>query len=178
MYAAILIAIIALILILAVVIWSVISYKEFVNLKTRAETAYAFMDEILRKRYDCVFKIVGMVKNYAVYEKGTLERVIAAGNMALTSRTPEETIKNNHLFFKAMKGMFALADNSTELQTDPGYHVLQNQLTELEERLDEARSLYNKVAVQYNTKIQKFPGNLIAGVLSFQERPLYEEKVV
>lgn len=167
-----------LIVILLIVIWAVNSYKSFVNLRGRTETAYALMDDILKKRYDLVFKIVGLVKCYAVYERGTLERVIASGNMALTSRTPEETIKNNYLFVKAIKKMFELAERSTELVVNVSYQTLLNQLMELERELDEIRALYNKVAVQYNEKIEQFPGNLIAGVLSFQKRPLYEEKNV
>ena len=93
--------IIALIIIIVIVallaIWVAASYNGFVKLRNKTEEAFSAMDVSLKKRYDLIPNFVETVKGYAAHESATLEKVIVARNMAVTSRTPEETIKKDNI---------------------------------------------------------------------------------
>ena len=51
---------------------------------------------------------------------------------------------------------------------------LQEELTSTESRIALARQHYNDSVLSYNTKIQSFPSNIIAGMFSFTEREYFE----
>ena len=87
-------------LIIAVVVIAVIvigMYNSFIKLKNNCEEAFATMDVYLKKRYDLIPNLVETVKGYATHEKETLERVIAARNMAQGAGTMEEKLANEIL---------------------------------------------------------------------------------
>jgi LemA protein len=51
---------------------------------------------------------------------------------------------------------------------------LQEELTSTEDRISYARQFYNDSVQKYDTKIQTFPTNLIAGMFNFQKREYFE----
>ena len=51
---------------------------------------------------------------------------------------------------------------------------LQNNLSKMENQLQAARRLYNSEVTLYNTKIEKFPGNIIAKIFKFKEAELFK----
>ena len=81
MIAAIVIAIV----VLAILLWAVVSYNSFIKLANKAEEADAGIDAELKKRYDLVPNLVETVKGYAAHESSTLEAVITARNNAVNA---------------------------------------------------------------------------------------------
>ena len=132
------------------------------------------MDVSLKKRYDLIPNFVETVKGYAKHERETLEAVIAARNQAVNSRSAEETIKNENLLDSTLKNLFALTESYPNLKADQNFLALQNQLSRIEEEIAGSRRYYNGVINKYNTRIEMFPGNLLAGLFGFHRKPLYE----
>ena len=95
--------IIILVIVVLLILWLVGTYNGFVKLRNKTEEAFSAMDVSLKKRYDLIPNFVETVKGYAKHESETLEKVIAARNMAMTSRTPEETIKNDNVLTGTLK---------------------------------------------------------------------------
>ena len=93
-------------------------YNGFVKLRSKTEEAFSAMDVSLKKRYDLIPNFVETVKGYAKHESETLEKVIAARNMAMTSRTPEETIKNDNVLTGTLKSLFALSEGYPDLKAN------------------------------------------------------------
>ena len=169
------IALIVIFVILALlVIWVIASYNGFIKLRNKTEEAFSAMDVSLKKRYDLIPNFVETVKGYAAHESATLEKVIGARNMAMTSRTPQETIKNDNALSGTLKSLFALSENYPDLKANQNFLDLQNQLSRVEEEIAGSRRFYNGVVNKYNTKTEMFPGNLVAGVFGFHRKPLYE----
>lgn len=77
-------------IIVVLIIIFVVMYNGFIRLKNNCDEAFATMDVYLKKRYDLIPNLVETVKGYAAHEKETLERVVAARNMAQGASTPEE----------------------------------------------------------------------------------------
>lgn len=169
---------IAVIVILAIVvvlaIWLISSYNGFIKLRNKTEEAFSAMDVSLKKRYDLIPNYVETVKGYASHEKETLQAVIQARNQAMNSKSPAEAIQNDNVLNHTLKSMFALTENYPDLKADTNFLRLQEQLSRIEEEIAGSRRYYNGVVNKFNTKIEMFPGNLLAGIFGFQRKPLYE----
>ncbi|MCH1983962.1 LemA family protein [Ruminococcus sp. OA3] len=166
--------IIILVIVVLLVLWLAGTYNGFVKLRNKTEEAFSAMDVSLKKRYDLIPNFVETVKGYAKHESETLEKVIAARNMAMTSRTPEETIKNDNVLTGTLKSLFALSEGYPDLKANQNFLQLQEQLSRVEEEIAGSRRYYNGVVNKYNTKTEMFPGNLLAGIFGFRRKPLYE----
>ena len=165
---------IVLVILVLLIIWLVGSYNGFVTLRNRTEEAFSAMDVSLKKRYDLVPNIVETVKGYAVHEKDTLQKVIEARNMAMTATTPEDKIPGENILTRSLRSLFAISENYPELKANQNFLELQNQLSRIEEEIAGSRRYYNGVVNKFNTKIELFPGNILAGLFGFRRKPMYE----
>lgn len=168
------VGIIVLVIVVALAIWLVSAYNGFVKLRNKVEEAFAAMDVSLKKRYDLVPNYVETVKGYAKHESETLEKVIAARNAAMSSTSPEEQIANDNILSGTLKSLFALSEAYPDLKANQNFLQLQDQLQRIEEEIAGSRRYYNGVVNKFNTSIEMFPGNILAGIFGFKRKPLYE----
>jgi len=70
--------------------------------------------------------------------------------------------------------MFALAEAYPDLKANQTMAGLQEELTSTENKISFARQAYNDAATSYNTRIETFPSNLIAGNFGFKPEPLFQ----
>ena len=161
-------------IIVVLIIIFVVMYNGFIRLKNNCDEAFATMDVYLKKRYDLIPNLVETVKGYAAHEKETLERVVAARNMAQGASTPEEKAAGESMLQGTLKSLFAVAESYPDLKANQNFMDLQGQLKAVEEDIANSRKYYNAVVKQFNTKCEVFPSNLIAGIFHFEKRPMFE----
>ena len=161
-------------IIVVLIIIFVVMYNGFIRLKNNCDEAFATMDVYLKKRYDLIPNLVETVKGYAAHEKETLERVVAARNMAQGASTPEEKAAGESMLQGTLKSLFAVAESYPDLKANQNFMDLQGQLNAVEEDIANSRKYYNAVVKQFNTKCEVFPSNLIAGIFHFEKKPMFE----
>ena len=161
-------------IIVVLIIIFVVMYNGFIRLKNYCDEAFATMDVYLKKRYDLIPNLVETVKGYAAHEKETLERVVAARNMAQGASTPEEKAAGESMLQGTLKSLFAVAESYPDLKANQNFMDLQGQLKAVEEDIANSRKYYNAVVKQFNTKCEVFPSNLIAGIFHFEKKPMFE----
>ncbi|MBQ1419177.1 MAG: LemA family protein, partial [Firmicutes bacterium] len=61
-----------------------------------------------------------------------------------------------------------------ELKANQNFLNLQDQLKAQEDNIANARKYYNAVVREFNTKIEKMPGALFAGMFGFVKQPLFD----
>ncbi|MBR5517214.1 MAG: LemA family protein [Firmicutes bacterium] len=167
--------IIGLIIVAVVVgLYVMTTYNGFIKLKNGVEEAFSTMDVYLKKRYDLIPNLVETVKGYASHEKETLEKVIAARNMAQGAGTIEEKLAGENMLQGTLKSLFAVAEGYPDLKANTNFMDLQNQLKVVEEDIANARKFYNGVVKQFNIKCESFPSNLIANIFHFEKQPMFE----
>lgn len=166
--------IIAIVVIVILAIIFISLYNGFIRLKNNCEEAFATMDVYLKKRYDLIPNLVETVKGYASHEKETLEKVVAARNMAQNAATLEEKAAGENALQGTLKSLFAVAESYPDLKANQNFMDLQDQLNMVEEDIANARKYYNAVVKQFNTKCEVFPSNIIAGMFHFEKRPMFE----
>ena len=161
-------------IIVVLIIIFVVMYNGFIRLKNNCDEAFATMDVYLKKRYALIPNLVETVKGYAAHEKETLERVVAARNMAQGASTPEEKAAGESMLQGTLKSLFAVAESYPDLKANQNFMDLQGQLKAVEEDIANSRKYYNAVVKQFNTKCEVFPSNLIAGIFHFEKKPMFE----
>lgn len=149
-------------------------YNSFVKKRNNVEEGFSTMDVYLKKRYDLIPNLVETVKGYAKHEKGTLENVIKARNMAMSATSMDEKIQNDNVLSGTLKSLFALSESYPDLKADKQFSKLQDQLTSLEHEIASSRKYYNATAKILNTAIQTFPGVLFANIYNIKKAALFE----
>jgi LemA protein len=155
-------------------LYVMVTYNGLVSLRNRIENAWAQIDVQLKRRYDLIPNLVETVKGYATHEKGTLEAVIQARNVAMSASGPADQAQAENMITGALKSVFALSEAYPDLKANQNFLSLQEELSGTEGRIAYARQYYNDSVVRYNTKIQTFPANTIASRFRFTEREYFE----
>jgi len=150
-------------------------YNGLVRLRNFVKESWASIDTELKRRYDLIPNLVETVKGYAAHEKGTLMMVIQARNHALASvGSPSSQAKDENVLIGGLRQLFAVVENYPNLKANENFLKLQAELANTEDRIQAARRFYNANVREYNTKIEVFPSNIIAGMFNFQKAEFFE----
>ena len=171
MFAGILLAVVVII-----TLWIVGSYNGLVRLRNQLENAWAQIDVQLKRRHDLIPNLVETVKGYAAHERGTLEAVIQARNIAVNAKTVSDRAQAENVLSGALKSLFAVAEAYPELKANQNFMSLQEELTSTENKVAFSRQFYNDTVMTYNTKIEVFPTNVFANMFGFGRRDFFEVK--
>ncbi len=166
--------IILLLVIVLVVGGGILLYNGLVSQRNKIEGAWAQIDVQLKRRYDLIPNLVETVKGYASHEKETLDAVITARNAGMTAEGAHDQAEAENMLTGALKSVFALSEAYPDLKANQNFLNLQEELTGTEGRIAYARQFYNDAVRTYNTKIETFPGNLVAGSFNFGPREYFE----
>ena len=143
-------------------------YNGLVQLRQRVQNAWAQVDVQLKRRYDFIPNLVNTVKGYAQHERETLEKVTQARNMAVAASNVKDQAQAENMLSGALKSLFAVAEAYPDLKANANFLQLQAELSDTESKIAFARQFFNDTVQKFNTKIEVFPNNLVAGMLGFQ----------
>lgn len=166
--------IIGLVILAAIIGLLIALYNGLVQLRVRADSAWSDIDVQLKRRHDLIPNLVETVKGYAGHEKSTFEDIAKYRSMAMQATGPAERAQAENQLTGALKSLFAVAENYPQLRASEQFTGLQTSLNEIEDALQNARRYYNAVVRDYNTKLQSFPTNLLAGAFGFQAKQFFE----
>jgi LemA protein len=96
----------------------------------------------------------------------------------MAARTRSEVEPAEARLGTALAQVNALAEDYPELKAAESFRRLQAELAATEDEIQAARRIYNANVQYFNTRIQVFPNNLIAGRMSFRAREFLEIEVV
>jgi LemA protein len=153
----------------------VMSYNRFVKQRNLIRNSWANIDTELRRRYDLIPNLVETVKGYAAHEREVFEEVARTRSAAAgTTGTPAAQAAAEGPFVAALGKLFAVAENYPELKANQNFLALQQELSNTEDRIQASRRFYNANVQQFNSRVQSFPSNVIAGMFGFKEEQFFE----
>ncbi len=165
----IILAVLALIVIIAVVM-----YNGLVRVKIRVDEAWSDITVQLKRRYDLIPNLVNTVKGYAKHEKSVFENVTEARANALNAQGVVEQAAAENQFQSALKSLFAVAENYPDLKANDNFRQLQDELVDTEDKIQASRRFYNGAVRDLNTKLQSVPTNIIGSLFGFKQREFFE----
>jgi LemA protein len=177
--------IIFLVILAAPFIWAVSIYNGLVALRNRFKNAFAQIDVQLKRRYDLIPNLVETAKGYMAHERQTLEAVISARNTAVganqrAAANPADGAAIQGLAVAeaglagALGRLFALSEAYPDLKANQNMMQLSEELTSTENKVAFARQAFNDEVMIYNTKVESFPGNILAGMFQFKAAELLQ----
>jgi len=149
-------------------------YNRLVRLRVRTQDAWSGIDVQLKRRYDLIPNLVETVKGYAKHERETLEAVIQARQAGINAKTVPEQAQAENMITGALRQLFALSEAYPDLKANTNFSQLQEELASTENKIAFSRQHYNNTVSQYNSALEVFPNNLIAGSFGFSRRDFFE----
>ncbi len=157
-----------------IVLWLILTYNRFVTLRNRVKEAWADIDVQLKRRYDLIPNLVETVKGYAVHERELLEKVTQARTQAMGAQTIKERGDAENALSQTLKSLFAVSENYPDLKASQNFLELQRELTDTEDKIQASRRFYNGNVRDFNTMLQSFPQNTVAGIFNFKTAEFFE----
>lgn len=169
------IVLIAVISVVAIIIFSFIgTYNSLVSKREAVDEKLSSIDVALERRANLIPNLVNTVKGYAAHEQEAIKAVSDARTKYASSGTAEEKAEADAQMTSAISRLLMVAENYPDLKADANFRQLSYELSGAENRISVARHDYNSAAKEYNTKIAKFPANIIAGMFGFEKATYFE----
>lgn len=166
-------------------VWAKNAYNDLVSLGEAVDSQIGQVQNVYQRRNDLLPNVAKTVTAYAKHEKGVFVGVAEArakvGQTNINLAGQNLTAENLAKFQEAqgqigafLSRLMVVAERYPELQASGLFRDLQTQVEGAENRIAVERKKYNEVAQGYNTKMKRFPGNLVAGYFSFKEKPYFQ----
>ena len=150
------------------------SYNSLVDLKEDVENEFSNVSVMLERRANLIPNLVNTVKGYAAHEQAAIDSVTTARENLLNANTIEEKSEANNELTTALNGLMVIVENYPDLKASENFIQLSDELAGSENRIATARRDYNEVVRDYNSKIKKFPTNILASMFGFSEEEYFE----
>lgn len=145
-------------------------YNSIKSLQNKISQSRSGIDVQLEKRFDLIPNLIECVKGYCEHEEKLLNELTEARSSYLKSKT----IQDGELAENKTNQVLLLAERYPDLKASSNFLELQASLERTESSLAAARRLYNSDVNLYNTKIETFPGNLVAGLMGAKKEVPFE----
>lgn len=155
-------------------VWSVLIYNSLIRARNRTREAWSGIDVQLKRRSSLIPNLVETVRGYATHEQEVFAEVAHARGALAKAAGPNDAAVADNMLTQALGRLMAVAENYPQLQAVAGFTQLQSELSDAEEKIAYARQFYNMNAMEYNTAIQTFPGNLFSARPQFGAVDFFE----
>ena len=171
--------IIVVVILLAIFLWVKNTYNSLVSADEAASSAWAQVENVYQRRSDLIPNLVATVKGYAEYEGNTLQEVVEARAKATQvtvdpERLDEESIarfqESQTALGSALGRLMVVVEKYPDLKANQNFLDLQAQLEGTENRISVERKNFNEVVQSYNTKLRRFPSNIIGKIFGFEKK--------
>ena len=156
-----------------VILWLVLAYNGLIRRQYQVKESWSDIDVQLKRRHDLIPNLVETVKGYMTHERGVFEKVTEARTKAMGANTKEEKLGAENVLSGTLKTLFAVSENYPDLKANTNFLDLQRELADTENKIQAARRFYNSNVMDYNTKTETFPTNLIAGAFGFKKEEFF-----
>ncbi len=160
--------------IVLLVFWVISLYNSLVRLRNRRQNAFADIDVQLRQRHDLVPQLVDTVKGYASHEKELLTRITEARTAAMSATSIDGKIVAEQQLSAALSGLRVQVEAYPDLKANQNFLQLQEELSDIENKLAAARRFFNGATTEYNNAVESFPGNLVARNFGFAKEIMFD----
>lgn len=171
-------ALIALVVIIVLVLIFGVGFistrNQLVTEKTAVQAQWSQVDVALQRRADLIPNLVETVKGYAKQEKSVYDDIANARAALGGAQTPQQKIDANNQLTSALSRLLVIVENYPQLKSNESFNRLMDELAGTENRINVERRKYNEVVQKYNTDIQLFPKNIVAGMSGFSAEPYFQ----
>ncbi len=164
--------------------WGVGVYNDLVSLDEGVSQAWSQVENQYQRRADLIPNLVNTVKGVANFEKETYTAVAEARSKVTQIKMTPEMLSDPNALKKfqaaqdnlgsALSRLLVTVERYPQLKANENFLQLQAQLEGTENRISVERRRFNQIVQQYNMKIRRFPGSIIANFAGFREKQYFK----
>lgn len=162
------------VILLLTTVWIVLAYNSLVAAEQKVEAQWAQVENQYQRKIDLIPNLINVTSQYTQFERSTLENITALRTQWLTSATAEDRLNTSELLDGQLALLIATYENYPTLSSIGLVAGVMDELAGTENRIAIERMRYNEDVRDYNTKISKFPSNIIAGMFGFDKKEYYD----
>ncbi len=155
-------------------LWLIAMYNGLVQARNRVKNAWAQIDVQLKRRHDLIPNLVETAKGYMKHERETLENITKARNLAAQPHGVADQARAEGDLSRAMSNFFVVVEQYPDLKANTNFLQIQEELTSTENKIGFARQFFNDETMKFNTNIEQFPNNIVAGMFNFKQGEFFQ----
>lgn len=170
--------------VVVLVLYGISVNNSLVDKQENVNQSWAQVENQYQRRADLVPNLVNTVKGAADFEQETLTNVIEARSRATSIQVSANDLNDpqkveqfrqaQQQLSGALSRLLVTVEKYPELKANQNFRDLQVQLEGTENRIAVERQRFNEAVQSYNTSIRRFPGNLFAGLLGFENKAYFK----
>jgi len=161
--------------------WGCNGYNGLISADQGVKKVWSNVETNYQRRTDLYSSIIKTIEGSANFEKSTLKEVLEARSKATQIKVDINDPASLEAYQKAqanLQGSFsrlmAVAENYPDLKTTAAFRDFQAQIEGTENRINVARQDYNKAIEDYNLRVKRFPGVILARLFGYTDKPYYK----
>lgn len=158
----------------ALVVGAIVLYNGLIRMRQMTQNAWSDVDVFLKRRAELIPNIVTAVKAYASHEATLFEALATARSMAMGAGNVLDRANAEAELGVAVHQALFLAEQYPELRSSNNFLNLQQELSDTETKIAQARRYYNACVRDLNTKIESFPSSLLAGIAGVKHADYFQ----
>ncbi len=166
--------IVVVVILIAIIAGLVSSYNGVVSLSEEVDNKFATIDTMLQRRADLIPNLVNTVKGYTNQEQAVIDSVTDARAKLAGANSVEEKANADQELSTALSNLLVVVENYPDLKSSQNFINLSDELAGTENRIATARKDYNDAVREYNTKIKRFPTNIVSGMFGYGEKEYFQ----
>lgn len=176
---------IALLVIGALVLYGVTFFNGTVTAEEEVRNQWSKVESAYQLRADKSMNLEAIVTTAADFEKETLIGVVEARSKATSVNVDANNLSPENIqafqqaqdqFTGSLSRLMVTIERYPELKAMNLYGDFMAEYSGMEQRIKTERDRFNDKAKTFNTRIKRFPGNLLAGMFGFTEKGYFESK--
>lgn len=145
-------------------------YNSMVQAEENTTQAWAQVENVYQRRADLIPNLVETVKGAASFERETLNEVVRARAAAtavnvdpalLDASALQDFAQKQDALSSSLSRLLAVSENYPTLRSTENFRDLQAQIEGTENRITVERKRFNEAVQSYNSKVRRFPYNLL-----------------
>lgn len=150
------------------------SYNGLVDRDTKVDQSVADLEVQLQRRFDLIPNLVKAVEGGMAQEREIIQSVTEARTKYAGATSANDKVQAGVQLESALSRLLVVVENYPQVASLQLVKDLQAQLEGTENRVAQARRVYNEDATAYNRAIRRFPRSIVAGMFGFDKRVLFQ----
>ena len=157
------------------VVWSISVWRKLIGMDENIENAMGQLGVQLSAKFDAMYALLDLVKEYASGETQPLLETLKAKRIVITAvSTPQEVYAQEEVILEVLKRVLVLAEKYPELKTNEEYAKYIGAVDSYEKMVCTSSLIYNDSVNRLNRELQLFPTSVAGSVLGFHKRDYIE----
>lgn len=148
----------------------IFQYNKLQHSKTKIDHAECLIDEALRDKYDVLVRADKLIKSELKSDKTYFKGLDKVKNANISNFDLDRKLTEYINVAEQIKADFP------DLATNKNFKEILNDDKKISEKLQAAKSYYNKYTSELNDMIRQFPSNIVAKMHSIAIKPFFDGK--